>query len=924
MSNKRITRTGINLLLPLVVFLFFTLMVAKTTAQHSNFSGQSLAAGMRYSNTGQSFILNEPMIDSQLNKLVINSTVSIIVTYADAFDLNQLQAIPNSQIVNSYQRISGVSMVLPGDQVTAVTQLPGITGVYADQLQQVEATVTISPTAAAKIDHGALSKGSGTLFASIDTGVWPEHPSLVDLSGITNQTTSAYPCDFGNTTWNSGDTPFICNDKLVGAYSFLETYKALTGLTANEFDSARDDHGHGTHIATAAVGNVDISAMIAGSDMGSFSGMAPEAQLIVYKACGTAGCYASDALAAIEQAIIDDVDVINYAIGGSDDPFNDLISLAFLDAYENDIFVVRAAGNQGPEPNSISESTPWVTTSAASNAADEVASFSARGGDAQELGISKPDIAAQGVSVLAGYSPVSGTSAELFQLMQGTSMSAAQISGAALQIKAEHPDWTPGQIKSAMMLTAVSDTLMQEDGTTPASPFDAGSGQINLEQALDPGLTLITAGDDFIVNQNQLWESNYPSVYVPDMPGGVKVYRTFHSELAENALWRVRVDAPEDVTIKTRRAFAIRPDQEKRMSIHIDASNVPFGEVRHATVILEEMRGERTLVMPVSIVRAEPEIIMENSCNPASFKFLRLATCSITVTNLSTEDTSFTLVDHVPRGLLIVPWGVTGATQDTLFSISHQGTLTGAELENVDVVDASGQTFGYVSLASIGIPPVGPVGDDEIVNFDLLSDVQYGGTAYANVGMVSNGYLVMGGGTAADVSAVNQVFPDTAVPNNVIAPFWTNLNPELGGNLYAAQITDPYGINWMVFEWEDVPNATSGELNTFQVWFGTGADQEIYFVYSDISAGDSGLLTVGAENLDGSFGANWFANGTGTPVTAGMELSVVAVPGAAGESHTATFMVTGWHIGSFTNCAELTSDLFDGTNVACFTGEITR
>jgi hypothetical protein len=919
MSNKRFWRTGIYLLLGISVLVFIAASYSQSAAQQSNFDAAPLVAGARYTMVEDAQSLNERVIDPKLELLVHETAVSIIVTYDTPFDVSTLTAFPNSEIANTYQRFNGVSMILPGDQVTAVTLLPNITGVYADALQPIQSTGYAS-TAFIVNEMADVDAGAGTLFATIDTGVWPEHPSFAPLASAPSG--ASFPCEFGNTGWHADDVPFSCNNKLVGAYAFLETYKSLAGLTAVEFDSARDDNGHGTHTATIAAGNATVHAEISGTDMGTISGLAPQAQLIAYKACGAAGCYASDLLAAIDQAILDDVDVINLATVGSADPFADVVSQSLLEAYENGIFVTRPAGNSGPSPDSVAGSDPWVMTVGSVNVDNEIAAFSGRGGPGQTLGISQPDITAPGVGILAGYSPA--TAAESFQVMDGTSMSAAAVAGVALQLKATHPDWTPGEMKSALMLTAVSDTSMLEDGTTAATPFDSGSGLVNPEKAVDPGLTMSISGDDYLNNKDHLWESNYPSIYVPDVPGGIKLYRTVHSELTNNTLWRMRIEAPDDLMIKTRRAFGIRPNQERRISIRIDASRVPFGEVRHATIILEQMRGERTLHLPLTIVRSEPSIVMTNQCNPRKFSFLSLANCSITITNLSEEDTSFTLVDHMPRGLLIVPWGVSGATQDTLFSIKHSGSLAGAELDNVEILDATGQTFGYVSLASIGLPSVGPVGDDEVVNFDLLANVQYGGVTYSRVGMVSNGYLVMGGGSAVDVSAMNQVLPDTAVPNNVIAPFWTDLNPELGGNLYAAQITDPYGVNWMVFEWENIPNATTGELNTFQVWFGTGSEQEIYFVYGDISAGNSGLLTIGAENMDGSFGENWFANGTGKAVTTGTELSVMAIPGADGESHTAKFKVTGWHIGSFTNCAELTSDLFDGTNVACFTGEITK
>lgn len=927
MSNKRNFKAGFNLYLIVGLLVFVIFSHSQTGAQQSALDAKPLAAGLRYSAVNaHAYVLTERTVDARLSEMVGETAVSIIVTYTDAFDVSQLEAIPDSQIVNRYQRINGVSMVLPGSQITAVTQLPQIIGVYADVLQQVEAAVS---EPASDVVHAETSlnnefTGEGTLFATIDTGIWPEHPSFSALDQGVIPNVGTYPCDFGDTSWHAEDVPFRCNNKLVGAYAFLDTYKALEGLTAVEFDSARDNHGHGTHIASIAAGNANIPAMLNDTEMGTISGMAPQAQIIAYKVCGAAGCYASDALAAIEQAVLDDVDVINHAIGGSSQPFDDVLSLALLDAYNNDIFVTRAAGNKGPAPDTISERTPWVTTAAASGPGDEMAPFSARGGIHQELGVSKPDLTAHGVGILAGYSPMSPVDGNLFQVMQGTSMSAAHVAGSALQLRAVHPDWTAGQVKSALMTTAVSDHLVKEDGITPVDPFDAGSGQFDLTQAIDPGLTISASGDSFLANQSRLWESNYPSAYIPDLPGGAKFYRTLHSELLDNSWWRMRVDAPDDVVIKTRRAFVIRPNQDRRISIRVDASNVPYGEVRHATLVLEEIRGDRALQMPITVVRSEPEIVMENACDPATFNMFQLSTCSITITNLSTETASFSLNDQMPLGLLVLPWAIEGATQNSLFGISAEGELIGAELENVDVVDASGQTFGYVSLASIGITPVAAVSDEELINFDTPAAVQYGGVAYNQVGMVSNGYLVMGGGSGIDVSAMNQVFPNTAVPNNIIAPFWTDLNPEAGGNLYAAQITDPYGVQWMVFEWENVPNATTGELNTFQVWFGTGSEQEIYFVYGNVSTSEAGLLTVGAENVDGSYGANWFANGDGSPVTAGLELSVVAVPGAAGESHTVTFPVTGWFPGTYTNCAELTSNLFEGTNVACFSGEITR
>ncbi|RQP09929.1 MAG: hypothetical protein EAS51_10135 [Microbacteriaceae bacterium] len=69
------------------------------------------------------------------------------------------------------------------------------------------------------------------------------------------------------------------------------------------------------------------------------------------------------------------------------------------------------------------------------------------------------------------------------------------------------------------------------------------------------------------------------------------------------------------------------------------------------------------------------------------------------------------------------------------------------------------------------------------MNFTVPSFI-YGGEVYDRIGVVSNGYVVVGGGAAGDVEYEPPAsFPDPATPNNVIAPFWTDLNPADGGGI---------------------------------------------------------------------------------------------------------------------------------------------
>ena len=72
--------------------------------------------------------------------------------------------------------------------------------------------------------------------------------------------------------------------------------------------------------------------------------------------------------------------------------------------------------------------------------------------------------------------------AQYYQAIAGTSMSSPHIAGSALLMKALHPDWSPGEIKSALMTTATTD-VVKEDLVTPADPFDFGAGRVDLTQA---------------------------------------------------------------------------------------------------------------------------------------------------------------------------------------------------------------------------------------------------------------------------------------------------------------------------------------------------------------------------------------------------------------------------------------------------------
>lgn len=275
--------------------------------------------------------------------------------------------------------LNGFSALLSHRQAQRVAADPNVALVLPDSMRQPQRAADAPGERVADDDLGnfvGLTEegeawqsgitGEGVIVGVIDTGIWPEHPSFADDGSYPPHASldDARPaCEFGNTAHNPDDDAFRCNDKLIGARQMLDTYRAVIGADDDEFDSARDDDGHGTHTASTAAGNARVRARIFGRDYGRVSGIAPRAQVVAYKALGNLGGFTSDLAAAIDQAVEDGVDVINYSVGGGPSLLT-ADTIAFLFAGDAGVFVAASAGNDGPGPETIGgpADVPWLTS----------------------------------------------------------------------------------------------------------------------------------------------------------------------------------------------------------------------------------------------------------------------------------------------------------------------------------------------------------------------------------------------------------------------------------------------------------------------------------------------------------------------------------------------------------------------------------
>jgi subtilisin family serine protease len=296
--------------------------------------------------------------------------------------------------------LNGFSADLTAAQAAKLASTKGVVAITRDELKHVTATPSTAFLGLEGDDGvwaavgGADEAGAGVVVGVLDTGIAPENPAFAgDPLGtsagsepyLSGGDTISYVKNDGGTftgTCQTGEQFTIddCSTKIVGARYFLEGFgadsigNASTGT--GEFASPRDGDGHGSHTTSTAAGNFGTDADVLGRDFGAISGVAPAAKVATYKVCWSGrragettddGCTTTDMLAAINQAVIDGVDVLNFSIGGgAAESTNSATDIAFRGAAAAGIFVAASAGNSGPGASTLDNASPWITTVAAS------------------------------------------------------------------------------------------------------------------------------------------------------------------------------------------------------------------------------------------------------------------------------------------------------------------------------------------------------------------------------------------------------------------------------------------------------------------------------------------------------------------------------------------------------------------------------
>lgn len=239
-------------------------------------------------------------------------------------------------------------------------------------------------------DTGIQTMGEGVIVGIIDSGINSDHDSFADIGQDGYDHTNPWgPGQYVGDCKN--DFINMCNDKLIGIHS----YSAITKHYDEEAvfghnppaKNGEDYNGHGSHVASTAAGNILVNVPLVNGEVGKLesdgintgleftqiSGVAPHANVIAYQVCNPGkpedtyeGCSTGAILAALEDAVKDGVDVLNFSLDGGGNHWNSSIELGFLSARNAGIFVAVAAGNvvKGTKqvPGSTRKNAPWYTS----------------------------------------------------------------------------------------------------------------------------------------------------------------------------------------------------------------------------------------------------------------------------------------------------------------------------------------------------------------------------------------------------------------------------------------------------------------------------------------------------------------------------------------------------------------------------------
>jgi hypothetical protein len=259
--------------------------------------------------------------------------------------------------------LNGFAIELDADEAQSLARTPGVRSVQVERrhtlLTYGSADFVGASAAWNAVGSATGSRGEGIVVGVIDTGTNYSHRafSATDVDGYRHVNPRGRYYGICAPPTNIA----ACNDKRIGVYDF-----------SSASGDGVDSNGHGSHVSATAVGNPRVYTFSGPTNVVTrMTGVAPRANLISYKVVTAGSAADSSVIMALEQAVLDQVDVISWSLGyAPTDPWAALAGDADTASAKAVTNVVRAgiafaasAGNSGPGARFGGPAAlPWVAS----------------------------------------------------------------------------------------------------------------------------------------------------------------------------------------------------------------------------------------------------------------------------------------------------------------------------------------------------------------------------------------------------------------------------------------------------------------------------------------------------------------------------------------------------------------------------------
>jgi len=721
--------------------------------------------------------------------------------------------------------------------------------------------------------HEINTGSSDVIISVVDSGIDLDHPDFegmlwinsaedINGNGVFDRTPAADGGDLNGV--DDDNNGFV--DDVVG-YDFADNDPIPDVINPGTISNS-----HGTHVAgTIAARNNNETGVagVAGGDGTTGSG----ARLMITQTFANnvtgfpeAIVYAADNGAVIsnnswgytlpgvfEQPVLDAIDYFNANAGGSGAPMDGGI-------------VVVSAGNSDSDGEWYPGFYEGSYAVSSTEDTDTKSSFSNFG--------SWVDVAAPGGQFgIDGVISTVHRDAGEYASFSGTSMAAPHIAGAAGLVASEMPGMTDEEVKALLSNSGVDisdlnpgfelglrldafNALQGPDDTPPAAVTDlSASAPAPAVVGGNITLTWTAPGDDGSEGQASSYDIRY-SFDGPITEDNFDAATAVDDTPAPDSAGTAQSFTVEGLPFEQEIWFALKTaDEFLNVSDVSNSPSVTTGEGPSFTVSTDSI-GTSLLIGEQATETFSIDNTGDDSLDVSFFGF---AAQSVFEQAAQRNDVSRPIAsaDH-PKG------------SDNLAGVGQPVVLGAGGPDDygynwIDSNEDGGPVFNWFDISAVGTPVA--ASDESVTNVALPFAFSFYGETVSEVGIGSNGYLIMGGGSSSVFT--NTPIPDGAAPNNIVAPFWDDLDPSESGTIYTYY--DEANGRFIV-QYDNVAKFFSPDRFTFQaILYENGT---MLFQYDEMDLADS--ATIGLENADGTDGLQIVFNAP--YAEAGLAIAVQSAP----------------------------------------------